>query len=78
MFVVFFCLAIVSAEVSAKWPCFCHIRLMVGRQVWHTNVPVWALLLALVLPIMYVLPSGFIFAMTGQPVREYSSKLEIP
>lgn len=39
-------------------------------QVWHTNVPIWALLLALVLPIIYVLPSGFIFAMTGQPVSE--------
>ncbi|KAF8526011.1 OPT oligopeptide transporter [Hysterangium stoloniferum] len=50
VFVVFFCMAIVSVEV------------------WHTNVPVWALGLALVLPIVYVVPSGFIFAMSGQPI----------
>ena len=32
-------------------------------------MPVWALLLAVALPITYVLPSGFIYAMTGQGVR---------
>ncbi|KAF8589528.1 oligopeptide transporter [Ramaria rubella] len=41
---------------------------IIAVEVWHTNVPIWALLLALVLPIVYVLPSGFIFAMTGQPI----------
>ncbi|KAF8518212.1 OPT oligopeptide transporter protein-domain-containing protein [Gautieria morchelliformis] len=41
---------------------------IVAVEVWHTNVPIWALMLALVLPIVYVLPSGFIFAMTGQPI----------
>ena len=29
----------------------------------------WALLLALLLPVIYILPSGFIYAMTGQGVR---------
>ena len=48
-----------SCDGGAKYP----------PQVWHTNVPVWGLILALILPIVYVLPSGFIFAMTGQPVR---------
>ncbi|KAF8549183.1 OPT superfamily oligopeptide transporter [Imleria badia] len=37
-------------------------------EVWHTTVPVWALLLSALLPVVYVLPSGFIFAMTGQGV----------
>ena len=37
--------------------------------MWKTGVPVWALLLAVALPITYVLPSGFIYAMTGQGVR---------
>ena len=37
-------------------------------QVWNTSVPVWALLLSIILPAIYVLPSGFIFAMTGQGV----------
>ncbi|KAH8115273.1 OPT oligopeptide transporter [Phellopilus nigrolimitatus] len=41
---------------------------IVAAEVWHTGVPVWALLLAVLLPIVYVLPSGFIFAMTGQGI----------
>jgi hypothetical protein len=32
---------------------------------------VWALLLALLLPVIYILPSGFIYAMTGQGVRPF-------
>jgi OPT family small oligopeptide transporter len=50
VFVFFFCMAIVAAEV------------------WHTGMPVWALLLSVMLPIIYVLPSGFIYAMTGQAI----------
>jgi hypothetical protein len=34
-------------------------------------MPVWALGLSVLLPIVYVLPSGFIFAMTGQAVRSH-------
>ncbi|KII95597.1 hypothetical protein PLICRDRAFT_98128 [Plicaturopsis crispa FD-325 SS-3] len=41
---------------------------IVAVEVWDTKVPVWALLLAVALPIMYVLPSGFIYAMTGQGI----------
>jgi len=41
---------------------------IVAVEVWSTNVPVWALLLALLLPIIYILPAGFIYAMTGQPI----------
>jgi hypothetical protein len=32
-------------------------------------MPVWALCLSILLPVIYVLPSGFIYAMTGQAVR---------
>jgi len=46
---------------------------IVAVEVWHTAVPVWALLLALLIPIMYVLPGGFIFAMTGQGVHLFRS-----
>jgi len=41
---------------------------IVSMEVWHTGVPVWALLLAVAIPIFYVLPGGFIFAMTGQTI----------
>lgn len=41
---------------------------IVAVEVWDTDVPVWALLLSILLPIIYIMPSGFIFAMTGQGV----------
>jgi hypothetical protein len=41
---------------------------IVAVEVWNTDIPVWALLLSIMLPIVYVLPGGFIFAMTGQGV----------
>lgn len=45
---------------------------VVAVEVWKTNVPVWAILLAVMLPVIYILPSGFIFAMTGQGVSGLS------
>jgi OPT family small oligopeptide transporter len=44
---------------------------IVACEVWHTGVPVWALLLSVLLPCVYVVPSGFIYAMTGQGVRRF-------
>jgi len=41
---------------------------IIAMEVWKTGVPVWALLLSVLLPVVYVLPSGFIFAMTSQTV----------
>jgi phosphoglycerol transferase MdoB-like AlkP superfamily enzyme len=41
---------------------------VVAVEVWHTGVPVWSLLLAVALPILYILPNGLIYAMTGQAV----------
>jgi hypothetical protein len=40
-------------------------------------MPVWALLLSVLLPIIYVLPSGFIYATTGQAVRPLTISLVI-
>ncbi|KAI0254429.1 OPT oligopeptide transporter protein-domain-containing protein [Lactifluus subvellereus] len=45
---------------------FCMV--VVAVEVWHTGTPIWALLLSVMLPIIYVLPSGFIYAMTGQAI----------
>ncbi|KAK7052812.1 hypothetical protein VNI00_004131 [Paramarasmius palmivorus] len=41
---------------------------VVAVEVWHAEVPVWALVLAVILPVIYILPSGFIYAMTGQGI----------
>ncbi|KAG9049545.1 hypothetical protein FS842_011518 [Serendipita sp. 407] len=37
-------------------------------QAWPTKVPVYALILSVVLPAIYMLPGGLIFAVTGQPL----------
>lgn len=41
---------------------------VIATEVWDTGVPVYALVLSVLLPVVYVLPSGFIYAMTGQGV----------
>ncbi|KAF5355190.1 hypothetical protein D9756_005674 [Leucocoprinus leucothites] len=41
---------------------------VIAVEVWNTQVPVWALVLAVILPVIYILPSGFIYAMTGQGI----------
>ena len=43
---------------------------IIAAKVWNTGLPVWALLISVLLPVVYVLPSGFIFAMTGQGVSD--------
>ncbi len=40
-------------------------------QVWDTGMPVWALALSVLLPVIYVIPSGFIYAMSGQAVSSH-------
>jgi OPT family oligopeptide transporter len=42
---------------------------IIACEVWKTGVPVWSLAIAVLLPCIYVIPNGFIFAMTGQGVR---------
>ncbi|KAI0795128.1 OPT oligopeptide transporter [Abortiporus biennis] len=38
---------------------------IVANEVWHTGLPVWGLLLAIVIVVVFVIPSGYIFAMTN-------------
>ena len=38
-------------------------------EVWPTDMPVWALALSLLIPALYLIPCGFIFAVTGQPTN---------
>jgi OPT family small oligopeptide transporter len=47
--------------------CFFSLAI-VAVEVWSTGIPVYALLLAVLLPAVYALPSGFIYAMTGQGI----------
>lgn len=37
-------------------------------EVWDTGLPVWGLIISLLLAAIYVLPGGFIFAMTSQEI----------
>ncbi|KAF8522157.1 OPT oligopeptide transporter [Hysterangium stoloniferum] len=37
-------------------------------KIWPTGMPIWSLCLAVMLPVIYILPSGFIYAFTGQTV----------
>jgi hypothetical protein len=55
-------------EVPEWWylPFFLSFTLaVIAVEVWDAGIPVWSLLLSVVLPAIYVLPSGFIFAQTG-------------
>lgn len=71
-FALFFSLSIVAAEVCPYNLPFTRIPDCTPK-VWDTGMPVWALLLSVLLPIIYVLPSGFVYAMTGQAVREHNT-----
>ncbi|KZT40466.1 OPT superfamily oligopeptide transporter [Sistotremastrum suecicum HHB10207 ss-3] len=42
---------------------------IMSMELWHTGVPVYALVLAVLLPVIYILPAGFIYAMTGQSIN---------
>lgn len=62
----------VYPEVPDKWyatVCVAFFALaIVAVEVWPTHMPVWALAIALLLPALYVLPCGFIYAVTAQGV----------
>ena len=50
----------------------CFSLAIVTAEVWHTEIPVWALLLAIALPVLYMVPSGYVYALTGQNVSPRS------
>lgn len=37
-------------------------------EIYDTGLPVWGLLLSLIIPVVYYLPSGFVFALTGATI----------
>ncbi|EPQ27337.1 uncharacterized protein PFL1_05259 [Pseudozyma flocculosa PF-1] len=37
-------------------------------EVYDTGMPVWALLISVLIPTVYILPIGFVYAMTGQAI----------
>ena len=39
-----------------------------ANEVFHTGLPVWGYILAILLPFIYLIPAAFIYAMTGQAV----------
>ncbi|TCD66757.1 hypothetical protein EIP91_000998 [Steccherinum ochraceum] len=39
---------------------------IVASEVWHTGLPVWAILLAIVMVLLYIIPAGYIYALTNQ------------
>ncbi|KAK0545172.1 hypothetical protein OC845_005226 [Tilletia horrida] len=39
---------------------------VVTVEIYNTGLPVWALVLAMLLPAIYILPTGFLYALTGQ------------
>lgn len=41
-------------------------------QVWDTDAPVWFILLALVIPAVYLIPSGYLYSITGQVVSNWA------
>ncbi|KAF9518906.1 hypothetical protein BS47DRAFT_1289018 [Hydnum rufescens UP504] len=41
---------------------------ILAAALFKTGIPVWSLFVAVLLPIIYVLPSGFVYAYTGQSV----------
>ncbi|EJF56838.1 OPT oligopeptide transporter [Dichomitus squalens] len=46
----------------------CFALAIVTAEVWHTEIPVWALILAIALPVTYMIPSGYVYALTGQNI----------
>ena len=42
---------------------------IVTIEVWPTDMPVWALVLSVIVPALYLIPCGLIYAATGQPIN---------
>ena len=47
---------------------FCIVTGIIAIEVFHTGLPVWGYLLAVLVPLAYVVPAAFVYAMTGQLV----------
>lgn len=71
VFVGSFVLAIICAEVSRSRSHDCSEMLTIllpSLQVYDTELPIWALVISVLIPVVYYLPSGFIYAQTGNTI----------
>ncbi|EST08368.1 Oligopeptide transporter, OPT superfamily [Kalmanozyma brasiliensis GHG001] len=41
---------------------------IVMARVYHTDLPIWGVFLSILIPTIYILPAGFVYAMTGQAI----------
>lgn len=46
----------------------CFIFSIVAIEVFHTGLPIWGYVLAVLIPAIYLIPAAFIYAMTSQAV----------
>ncbi len=37
-------------------------------EVYDTGLPIWGLIVSILIPAIYILPTGFVYAMTGQAI----------
>ena len=69
----------VYPEVPKWWYCsvlvFFFLMAVIVVTRWPTGVPVYLLIVAIALPAIYVIPSGLIFAVTGQFVSQILERL---
>ncbi|OCF31915.1 OPT family small oligopeptide transporter [Kwoniella heveanensis BCC8398] len=47
---------------------FVFVLAVVAIEVFHTDLPVWGYIIAVLLPFVYVVPAAFVYAMTSQQV----------
>lgn len=63
------CYSLMTVVIEVSHRTFMVLCGLTVLQVWHMSLPsVWALLLLILLPVLYVLPSGFIFTMMSKGV----------
>ena len=69
----------VYPEVPKWWYCnilvFFFLMAVIVVTRWPTGVPVYLLIVAIAVPAIYVIPSGLIFAVTGQLVCQILERL---
>ena len=47
----------------------CFVLSIVSIEVFHTGFPVWGYVLSILLPVVYLVPAAFIYAMTNQLIQ---------
>ena len=48
----------------------CTVFGIVAVEVYDEQLPIWALFIAILLPLLYVIPGGLVYAISGQQVRD--------